>query len=102
MNINKILNHSKLEEARQMVQDINNACSSLGEVSYSLSDAVNKNRKFARSIFAVENISIGEVFSEKNIRSIRPGYGLHPKYLNKLIGQKSKKTYKRGDPLEKQ
>ena len=55
---------------------------------------------FRRSIFVVKDIKIGEKFSKSNIRRIRPGFGMNPKFYEKLIGRKSKKNYLRGDPLK--
>jgi pseudaminic acid synthase len=55
---------------------------------------------FRRSIFVVKDIKIGEKFSKSNIRRIRPGFGMNPKFYEKLIGRKSKKNYLRGEPLK--
>jgi len=59
-----------------------------------------KSRKFSRSLFAVENIKSGEKFSVNNVRSIRPGNGLQPKYLKKILNKKAKKDIKKGTPLK--
>ncbi|MDD2890474.1 MAG: SAF domain-containing protein, partial [bacterium] len=48
----------------------------------------------------IKDIKAGEVFTEENIRSIRPGYGLHPKYLKDILGRKAKKDITRGTPLK--
>jgi pseudaminic acid synthase len=58
-------------------------------------------KKYARSLFAVRDIAQGEVFTSENIRSIRPGEGLHPRYLRILIGTHAICTIKRGTPLDK-
>jgi pseudaminic acid synthase len=47
-------------------------------------------------LYVVETISEGEIFSEKNVRSIRPGFGLHPKYLHQIIGKKSNQIIEKG------
>ena len=51
--------------------------------------------------YVSKDIKEGEIFTEDNIKSVRPGYGLHPKYLNDIFGKKANKDYKFGDRLEK-
>ncbi|MFQ5596584.1 MAG: pseudaminic acid synthase [Nitrospiria bacterium] len=87
------------EVFRAMVQGVREVEAALGEVSYALGEAATKNRQFARSLFVVENIQAGEPFTEKNIRSVRPGFGLHPKYWPKVLGKKSKIDMNKGTPL---
>ncbi|MCX8084804.1 MAG: pseudaminic acid synthase [Calditerrivibrio sp.] len=83
----------------EMVKAIREVEKSLGDVSYEISPKIEKNRVFARSLFAVEDIKKGDLFSESNVRSIRPGYGLHPKYYKELLGKVSKRDIKRGEPI---
>lgn len=83
-------------EFREMVTAIRNAESSLGEITYEISDE-DKNRR--RSLFVVNDIKKGELITEQNIRSVRPGFGLHPKYLKSMINQIASRNYKKGDPL---
>lgn len=90
-----------LQEFSSMVTAVRNAEKALGEVTYELSEKVEKNKKFARSLFAVEDIKKGEKFTEKNVRSIRPGYGLHPKELSNVMGKSSTLFIKCGTPIEK-
>jgi sialic acid synthase SpsE len=59
----------------------------------------NHSRQLRRSLYAIEDIVEGETFSETNIRSIRPGYGLPPKALPGLLGKKAKQIYKKGDRI---
>ena len=87
------------DEFAEMVKRVRETEKCLGRVSYNLSDKMKKNRKFARSLFAVEDIKKGEFFTEQNIRSIRPGDGCSPKYLPFLIGKPAKKAYKKGEPI---
>ena len=87
------------DEFEEMVKRIRETEKCLGEVSYELSDKMKANRKFARSLFACADIAKGELFSEHNIRSIRPGDGCSPKYLPQLLGKPSPKAYKRGEPI---
>ncbi len=87
-------------EFAQMVKDIRNVEKALGKVSYELTDKQKKGRIFSRSLFVTENIKKDEIFTEQNIRSIRPGYGLPPKYLPEIIGKKAKYDLERGEPLK--
>jgi pseudaminic acid synthase len=68
-----------------MVKSIREVEKALGEVSYDLTKKMKKSREFSRSLFVVKDMMAGEVFTEENIRSIRPGYGLPPKYLNDIL-----------------
>lgn len=86
-------------EFTELVTAVRNTEKSLGQVTYALSEKVEKNRKFARSLFVVEDIKQGEVFTNKNVRSIRPGYGLHPKYYKQILGSQAKRDLERGTPL---
>lgn len=87
-------------EFKAMVIGIRNTEKALGEISYKLSAKMEKNREFCRSLFVAEDIEAGENFTEKNVRSIRPGYGMLPKYLPKVIGKKASKKIGRGTPLK--
>jgi len=88
------------EEFSQMVKAIRNIEKALGKVSYKLSEKVKKNKQFARSLFVVKDIKRGEIFTEENVRSIRPGYGLHPEFYYKILGKRSKRDIQRGTPLK--
>ena len=87
------------EEFRSMVTAVRNAELALGQVSYTVPEKVKANRKFARSLFAVENIRKGEVITGTNVRSIRPGYGIHPRHLADLIGKTVNRDIERGTPF---
>ena len=87
------------DEFADMVKSIREVEKAVGEVKYDLSEKVKNNRIFARSLFVVKDIKAGEIFTIKNIRSIRPGYGLPPKYFDDIIGKKATKNIKRGTPL---
>jgi pseudaminic acid synthase len=89
------------DEFRQMVNGIRNTEKALGQATYQLSEKTKLSRKFARSLFVVKDIKTGETFTEENVRSIRPGYGLAPVYLKKVIGKKAKTDISRGTPLDK-
>lgn len=86
-------------EFKQMVQSIRNVEKAIGKPKFELSEKILKSRKFARSLFVVENIEQGEIFTEQNVRSIRPNYGLAPKYLKDVLGRKAKTKIEKGTPL---
>ncbi len=87
------------EEFSEMVKRVRETEECLGSVSYDLSEKSKKNRKFARSLFACKDIKKGDIFTEENIRSVRPGDGCSPKYLPELLGKLSGRDYKFGDPI---
>ena len=84
-------------EFSNMVQAIRDAEKTLGKVDYSMTEKKKKSRQFSRSLYVSEDIKKGEVFTEKNIRSVRPGYGMHPKHLKNILGKVSKKDYEFGE-----
>ncbi len=86
-------------EFKAMVKSVREVEKALGEVSYDLTEKMKKSREFSRSLFVVKDIKAGEVFTEENIRSIRPGYGLPPKYLTYVLSKHTSKDIKRGTPL---
>jgi pseudaminic acid synthase len=88
------------EEFKNMVRSIRETESALGEASYRLPRKNERNKEFSRSLFIVKDIREQEVFTEENVRSIRPGFGLHPKYFDRVIGRKAVKAIKRGTPLK--
>ena len=90
------------QEFADMIKAVRDAEKLLGKVYYSLNEKRKKQRRFARSLYISKDIKAGEVFSEENIKSIRPFYGLHPKYLKDVLGKTAKKDYKFGDRLDMQ
>ena len=86
-------------EFKCMVNSIRNTEKSLGKVNYELNSNTRKSRDFSRSLFVVEDIKKGEVFTDNNVRSIRPGFGLKPKYFKDIVGKKAKTDIRRGTPL---
>jgi len=87
-------------EFKVMVESIRVAEKALGEVRYQVTQREAASCVFRRSLFVVQDVKEGEVFTEENIRSIRPGYGLLPKYIKEVLGKKSTKDIKKGTPLE--
>lgn len=88
------------DEFKQMVNSIRNVEKALGSVNYDLSEKSKLNREFSRSLFVVKDMKKNEVITENNVHSIRPGFGLHPKYLKEILGKKINKDLKKGTPFE--
>jgi N-acetylneuraminate synthase len=87
------------DELKSLVVETERAWQSLGLVQYSVQDSEKKSLIFKRSIYAVEDIMEGEIFTNKNIRIIRPGDGLHPRFYELLLGTIAKRNYLKGQPL---
>lgn len=87
------------EEFKRLVQDCRAAWQSLGRVDYQRSAAERDNLVFRRSLYVVEDIGAGEELTPRNVRSIRPGYGLPPKQLPEVLGRRAARALKRGEPL---
>ncbi len=87
-------------EFTEMVKAVREAEKAIGKVDYNLTDKQKKGKDFSRSLYIVEDIAEGEVITEKNIRSIRPGFGLHPKFYKEVLGKKAKKEIERGERLK--
>ncbi len=76
------------EEFTSMVTAIRQVEKSLGEIDYKLSEKQKQGKEFSRSLYVVKDVKEGELLTEENVRSIRPGFGLHPKYLPDILGGK--------------
>jgi pseudaminic acid synthase len=87
-------------EFKAMVDAVRTTEQALGTVSYDLLENEKASRVFRRSLFVVADMIPGEVFSDKNVRSIRPGHGLPPKYLDVVLGRKAAVSITRGTPLD--
>lgn len=87
------------EELKATVDAVRTTEKLLGKVNYSFNP---RNKKFARSLFVVEDIKKGDRFTEKNIRSIRPGEGISPKYLPEVLGKRARQDLKKGTPLKEE
>ena len=86
-------------EFEQMVKAIRNTEKLLGNIDYTMTTKKNNSRQFARSLYVSSDIKKGEIFTNNNIKSVRPRHGLHPKYLKEIIGKKSNFDYQFGDRL---
>lgn len=86
-------------EFKSMVRAVRTAEKALGSVSYEVSASEIKSRSFRRSLFVVQDVGQGQLFTEKNLRSIRPGHGLHTRYLGEVLGRRATQDVARGTPL---
>ncbi|MDR3358360.1 MAG: pseudaminic acid synthase [Desulfovibrio sp.] len=87
------------EEFGRMARDIRTAGQALGRVSYALTEKEKQSAAFRRSLFVVKDMKAGDLFTEENVRSIRPGCGLHPRYLGNILGRKTNVEISAGTPL---
>ena len=87
------------EEMAQLVRECHAASLAMGEIRYEVAEQEKKSLQFRRSLYVAEDMKAGEVFTEKNLRRIRPGLGLPPKYYDMILGKCSNRDIKRGTPL---
>jgi pseudaminic acid synthase len=83
-----------------MVKAVREAEMAIGKVDYTLTEKQKKGRDFSRSLYVAEDIKEGELITQKNVRSVRPGFGLHPKYLPEVLGKKATSDLEKGDRFE--
>jgi pseudaminic acid synthase len=88
------------KEFAEMVEAVREAEKAIGKIDYKLTDKQAKGKNFSRSLYIVEDIKLGDILTPKNIRSIRPGFGLHPKYLKELLGKKVNQDIERGTAMD--
>jgi len=88
------------KEFADMIKAVRDAEKLLGKVDYSMNEKKKTSRRFSRSLYISKDIKKGEKFTKENIRSVRPGYGMHPKYLKDILGEIAKKDYEFGDRFE--
>lgn len=86
-------------EFTEMVKAVREAEKAIGVVDYTLTDKQKKGRDFSRSLYVVKDIKAGEVITYENVRSIRPGYGMHPKYLSSILGRRVNQNVEKGTAL---
>jgi N-acetylneuraminate synthase len=86
-------------EFKQMVEEVHTAEKAIGAVNYGLDPKEAASRVFRRSLFVVQDMQPGDVFTAENVRSIRPGHGLHTRYLQDVLGRKAATFIARGTPL---
>lgn len=86
-------------EFKQMVEDVRNAEAAMGRVYYPTDESLIKGRTSCRSLYVSADVKAGDVISDKNIKSVRPFYGLHTKYYNAVLGKTFNRDLKKGDRL---
>ena len=84
------------EEFTDMVENVRNVEKALGAVSYPSDPSKIKGREYSRSLYVAEDMKVGDVITEKNVRSVRPGFGAHPKYLPEILGKAVNKDLEKG------
>ena len=84
------------EEFTQMVKSIRSAEKAIGHINYDLTEKQRKGKDFSRSLYIVEDVKSGDKITDKNVRSIRPGFGLHPRFLESIRGKVFLKNYDKG------
>ncbi len=87
-------------EFTEMVRQVREAEKAIGVIDYNLTEKQRKGKQFARSLYIVKDVKKGDVLSEDNMRSIRPGFGLHPKFYNELLGKKVNQDLLTGTRME--
>ena len=97
LDIKFSLKGKKIKEFRENINDVYSA---MGKKKFYRNPSENKSKIFRRSIFVVNDIKRGEKLTKKNIRRIRPGYGLEPKFFDEVLGKKTKKNLYAGNPLK--
>lgn len=88
------------DEFKTMVETVREVEKSLGTVSYEMTDKKQKNREFCRSLFVAKDVKAGDIVTKENVRSVRPGFGMAPKYLENYIGKSFAKDVKAGQPFD--
>ena len=88
------------DEFKKMVDEIRSVEKALGKVTYELSEKQKRSREDGRSLFVVKNMKEGEIFTEENVRSIRPAFGLHTMYLDEIMGKRARTDISKGTPLD--
>lgn len=87
-------------EMKMLVEETERAWLGLGKIHYSATEKEKKSLVFRRSIYVTSDLKVGDIITENNIRTIRPGYGLPTKYFEQVLGKKVTKDLKKGQPLE--
>ncbi len=87
-------------EFTAMVQAVREAEKAIGIVDYELTEKQAKGRDFSRSLYIAQEVKAGDMLTDVNLRSVRPGFGMHPKYLKDYLGKPASRSYNKGDRFE--
>ena len=87
------------DELKKLVDEIRIVEKAMGTVKYELTSKQKKNREHSRSLFVIRDMKQGERFTSDNVRSIRPGFGMHPMYFENILGKSAKIDIEKGTPL---
>ncbi len=87
-------------EFTAMVQAVRDAEKAIGIKGYELTPKQEAGKAFSRSLYVCESINEGEILTEKNIRSVRPGFGLHPRFLKEVLGKRASRSLEKGERLQ--
>jgi len=88
------------QEFAEMVKAVREAEQAIGKVDYTLTEKQEKGKFFSRSLYVVQDIKAGDIITEENVRSIRPGFGMHPKHYNYILGKKVTQDLEKGTAFE--
>jgi pseudaminic acid synthase len=88
------------KEFTEMVQAVRDAENAIGVVDYSLTNKQKSGKAFARSLYVAENVKQGDIVTNENVRSVRPGFGLHPKYLKEILGKRFQSDLEKGEKMK--
>jgi sialic acid synthase SpsE len=87
------------DELRSLVEETKRAWQALGRVQFGIQKAEENSLRYKRSVYVVEDVQEGELFTKENLRVIRPGDGLAPKYYEKVLGRRASRSIKRATPM---
>jgi pseudaminic acid synthase len=89
-------------EFKAMVEAVRQAESAVGEETYTLTEKQKAGKAFSRSLYIAEDVKAGDLITKENVRSVRPGFGMHPKFLSEILGKKFKNAYSKGTALTRE
>ena len=89
-------------EFTEMVKAVREAESAVGKVDYTLTEKQKGGRDYCRSLYIAEDMKAGDIITTVNVRSVRPGFGMHPKHLKDILGKEIKVSLEKGTPLKQE